>query len=86
MLPPEPGEVYGDIAFASAKSDRLILARGGKPLTVQTGLWGGLGALARLKIHNAVVQRVRCRIEKVFGASERSYRSALSPSVRCYTA
>ncbi len=43
VLPPEPGEVHGDGAFASARSDRLILARGGTPLTVQTGVWGGPG-------------------------------------------
>jgi len=73
VLPPEPGEVYGDSAFASAKSDRLILARGGTPLTVQTGVWGGPDALARLKTHNAVVRKVRCRIEKVFGTCKRSY-------------
>lgn len=66
VLPPEPGEVYGDSAFASAGSDRLILARGGTPLTVQIGVWDGPEALARLKIHNAVVRKVRCRIEKVF--------------------
>jgi IS5 family transposase len=73
VLPPEPGEVYGDSAFASAKSDRLIPARGGTPMTVQTGVWGGPDALARLKIHNAVVRKVRCRIEKVFGTCKRSY-------------
>ena len=73
VLPPEPGEVYGGSAFASAKSYRLILALGGTPLTVQTGIWGGADALARLKIHNAVVRKVRCRIEKVFGTYKRSY-------------
>ncbi len=73
VLPPEPGEVYGNSAFASARSDCLILACGGTPLTVQTGVWGGPEALARLKIHNAVVREVRCRIEKVFGTCKRSY-------------
>ena len=73
VLPTEPGEVYGDSAFASAKSDRLILARGGTPLTVQTGVWGGPDELVRLKAHNVVVRRVRCRIEKVFGTCKRSY-------------
>ena len=73
VLPPEPGEVYGDSAFASARSDRLILARGGTPLTVQTGVWGGPEALARLRVHNALVRKVRCRIEKVFGTCKRSY-------------
>ena len=59
VLPPELGEVYGDSAFASAGSDRLILARGGTLLSVQTGVWDGLETLARLKIHNAVVRKVR---------------------------
>ncbi len=72
-LPPEPGEVYGDSAFASARSDRLILGRGGTPMTVRTGVWGGPEALVALKAHNAVVRRVRCRIEKVFGTCKRSY-------------
>ncbi len=37
--------MYGDSAFANAKSDRLILARGGTPMIVQTGVWGGPEAL-----------------------------------------
>ena len=73
MLPPEPGEVYGDSTFASARSDRLILDRGGTPMTVRTGVRGGLEALAALKAHNAAVRRVRCRIEKVFGTCKRNY-------------
>ena len=73
VLPPEPGEVYGDSAFASTKSDRIILDRGGTSMTVQTGIWGGPEALTRLKVHNAAVRRVRCRIEKVFGTCKRSY-------------
>ena len=73
VLPPESDEVYGDSAFASTRSDRLILARGGTPLTVQTGVWGGPDGLGRLKIHNAVVRKVRCRIERVFGTCKRSY-------------
>ena len=73
VLPSEPGNVYGDSAFASSRSERIITARGGSPLTVQTGTWGGPDALARLRAHNAEVQRVRARIEKVFGTCKRSY-------------
>jgi IS5 family transposase len=40
---------------------------------VHTGTWGGPEALARLEAHNARVQRVRCRVEKVFGTWKRSY-------------
>jgi IS5 family transposase len=73
LLPPEPGDVYGDSAFAGRSCERLILTRGGIPFTVQTGTWGGQAALDRLEAHNAKVRRVRCRIEKVFGTSKRSY-------------
>ena len=41
MLPSQPGDVYGDSAFASRTCERVILARGGRPCTVQTGTWGG---------------------------------------------
>lgn len=73
VLPAEPGEVFADSAFASSNAERMIIARGGKPCTVQTGTWGGAEALQRLEIHNAAVRRVRARIEKVFGTTKRSY-------------
>jgi transposase, IS5 family len=73
VLPPEPGDVYGDSAFASRTCERLILARGGRPCTVQTSTWGGPQALDRLMAHNAAVRHVRARIEKVFGTTKRSY-------------
>jgi IS5 family transposase len=74
VLPPEPGEVYGDSAFTGGAAERLIIGRGGRPRTVWTGIWGrGPEALARLEAHNAAVRRVRCRIEKVFGTWKRSY-------------
>jgi IS5 family transposase len=73
VLPPEPGDVYGDSAFAGSRSERIITARGGTPRIVQTGAWGGAEALARLQRHNAEVQRVRARIEKAFGTCKRSY-------------
>jgi transposase, IS5 family len=73
VLPSEPGDVYGDSAFAGRNCEQLILARGGIPLTVQTGTWGGQRALDRLEAHNREVRRVRARIEKVFGTTKRSY-------------
>ncbi len=73
VLPPEPGDVYGDSAFAGSRSDTIIRARGGVPHIVHTGTWGGPEALARLEAHNAQVRRVRARIEKVFGTAKRCY-------------
>ena len=73
VLPSEPGEVYGDIAFGGTRSAEAIHAKGGVPAVVGTGTWGGPFALARLEAHNARVRRVRCRIEKVFGTWKRSY-------------
>ncbi len=73
VLPPEPGEVYGDSAFGGDRAWSAIRARGGVPCVVHTHTWGGPEALARLEAHNARVRRVRCRIEKVFGTWKRSY-------------
>jgi IS5 family transposase len=73
VLPPEPGDVYGDSAFAGTRPEGVIRARGGVPRIVHTGTWGGPQALARLEAHNAEVRRVRARIEKVFGTAKRCY-------------
>jgi len=73
VLPPEPGAVYGDSAFAGARPEATIRTRGGVPHLVHTGTWGGPDALARLEAHNAEVRRVRARIEKVFGTWKRCY-------------
>jgi IS5 family transposase len=73
VLPPEPGDVYGDSAFAGTRSERVIAARGGRACMVYNGTWGGPEALRRLLAHNAEVRRVRARIEKVFGTCKRSY-------------
>ena len=74
VLPPEPGNVYGDSAFTGGSAERLIISHGGRPRTVWTGIWGrDPDALARLEANNAAVRRVRCRIEKVFGTWKRSY-------------
>jgi IS5 family transposase len=73
VLPPAPGEVYGDSAFAGARPEAAIRAGGGIPRVVHTSAWGGPEALAQLAAHNAEVRRVRARIEKVFGTWKRSY-------------
>ena len=73
ILPDTPGETYGDSAFAGRRPEAVIRARGGTPRVVHTGTWGGAEALARLQAHNAEVQRVRARIEKVFGTAKRCY-------------
>jgi IS5 family transposase len=73
VLPAEPGDVYGDSAFAGGRPEAAIRARGGTPRVVHASTWGGPEALARLDAHNAAVRRVRCRIEKVFGTWKRSY-------------
>jgi transposase, IS5 family len=73
VLPAEPGDVYGDSAFAGSRAEAKIAARGGRARVVQTGTWGGPEALARLQQYNAAVSRVRGRIEKVFGTCKRSY-------------
>jgi transposase, IS5 family len=73
VLPAEPGEVFGDSAFAGDRAWSTIRSRGGTPCIVHTHTWGGPEALARLEAHNAAVRRVRCRIEKVFGTCKRSY-------------
>jgi transposase, IS5 family len=75
VLPREPGDVYADSAFTGGPAERVIIGRGGRPRAVWTGgTWGrGPEALARLDAHNRAVQRVRCRIEKVFGTWKRSY-------------
>jgi IS5 family transposase len=73
ILPDKPGHVYGDSAFAGSKPEAAIRARGGIPMVVHTGTWGGAAALSRLRRHNAEVRHVRARIEKVFGTAKRSY-------------
>lgn len=73
VLPETPGRVYGDSAFGGTRPEAVIRAKGGIPYVVHTGTWGSAEALARLQAHNAVVRRIRGRIEKVFGTTKRSY-------------
>ena len=76
VLPPEPGDVYGDSASSGSRSERIITARGGRPRTAQTAIWGGPDALARLQRQNAEVQRVTCPHRKGVRHSQAQLRSA----------
>ena len=73
VLPPAPGDVYADSAYAADRFTNVIRACGGVSRAVYTATWGGPAALARLEAWNAEVRSVRCRIEKVFGTWKRSY-------------
>ena len=76
VLPKGPGEVYGDLAYASAANEQEIRAAGGQPCLPARGVWAAAGdgaALAGLEAWNAQVGRVRRRIEKIFGTWKRSY-------------
>jgi transposase, IS5 family len=66
-LPDNPGDVYADSGYRGQVFASAVLAKGGAPKVVQTG------ALRALRSWNYSVQRVRCRIEKIFGTWKRSY-------------
>ena len=72
MLPARPSltALYRGQAFGSA-----VRARGGTPRVALIAMWGRPGddTLQKLKQWNRSVQRIRCRIEKIFGVWKRSY-------------
>lgn len=74
-LPCEVGEVFADSAYRGGAFGDAVRAKGGVPRIAATGMWGGDEAetLARLAAFNAAIQRVRARIEKIFGTWKRSY-------------
>ena len=74
-LPDEPGEVYADSAYRGQVFGSAVRARGGLPKVVLTGAWGRPGddTLRKLRAWNHSVNRIRCRIEKIFGTWKRSY-------------
>jgi transposase, IS5 family len=74
-LPDDPGDVYADSAYRGQIFGSAVVARGGRPKVAQTSAWGRPGGdtLRRLKAWNWSVNRVRCRIEKIFGTWKRSY-------------
>ncbi|WP_117196415.1 IS5 family transposase [Rhizobium terrae] len=74
-LPDNPGDVYADSAYRGDHFGRAVLAKGGTPRIVATGMWGRDEAevRARLEAHNQPIRRIRGRIEKIFGTWKRSY-------------
>ena len=74
-LPDDPGLVYADSAYRGQVFAAAVQAKGGFPRVVQTSVWGRVGddSLRNLKSWNYGVQRIRCRIEKIFGTWKRSY-------------
>ncbi len=74
-LPEDPGEVYADSAYRGEVFGAAVRARGGTPWIVGTGMWGRPGddTLRKLRRWNYAIQRIRCRIEKIFGTWKRSY-------------
>lgn len=74
-LPEDPGEVYADSAYRGEVFGSAVRAKGGTPRIVATGMWGRPGddTARKLRRWNYEIQRVRCRIEKIFGTWKRSY-------------
>jgi transposase, IS5 family len=76
VLPTSPGEVYADLAYASAANETEIRAAGGQSRLPGRGVWAAPGdtrALVDLETWNRRVGHVRRRIEKIFGTWKRSY-------------
>jgi IS5 family transposase len=74
-LPDEPGDVFADSAYRGQHFEGAVRACGGVPRIAATSIWGRDEAetLARLAAYNAPIQRVRARIEKIFGTWKRCY-------------
>ena len=73
-VPDAPGNVYADSAYRGQTFASAVQAKGGRAL-LPTHLWGRPGddTPRKLRAWNHTVQRVRCRIEKIFGTWKRSY-------------
>ena len=74
-LPDTPGEVFADSAYRGDHFRDAVLAKGGVPRIVATGMWGRGEAETLRKLHawNQPIHRVRGRIEKIFGTWKRCY-------------
>jgi IS5 family transposase len=74
-LPDNPGDVYADSAYRGDHFGKAVIARGGTPHVVATGMWGRDEAeiRARLEAWNQPIHPIRGRIEKIFGTWKRSY-------------
>lgn len=74
-LPDTVGEVFADSAYRGPHFAEAVRARGGTPRIVATHVWcrEDEDGRALLRAINVPIQRVRDRIEKVFGTCKRSY-------------
>ncbi len=74
-LPENPGNVYADSAYRGDHFGKAVIAKGGIPRVVATDMWGRDEAEIRARLHawNQPIQRIRGRIEKIFGTWKRSY-------------
>ena len=74
-LPSDPGEVFADSAYRGSHFRDAVVAKGGVPRIIATGMWGRdeQATLQKLKDWNQPIHRIRGRIEKIFGTWKRSY-------------
>jgi IS5 family transposase len=76
VVPDDPGLVYADSAYRGARFAEAVRARGGVTRVAPTSYWGREGdeeAAAAFAAEVRAIQRVRSRIEKIFGTWKRSY-------------
>jgi IS5 family transposase len=75
VLPDDPGDVFADSAYRGQHFTQAVRAKGGVPRVAATAMWGRDEAetLARLAAWNGAIQRVRARVEKIFGTWKRCY-------------
>ncbi len=74
-LPDDPGDVFADSAYRGQHFTQVVRAKGGVPRVAATAMWSCDEAetLARLAAWNGAIQRVRARVEKIFGTWKRCY-------------
>jgi IS5 family transposase len=74
VLPERPGRVWADSAYDSHSSHLRVRAKRGRPRIARrlSARMAPAKAAAR-KAWNRTVASVRCRVEKIFGTSKRSY-------------
>ena len=75
VLPDNPGDVFADSAYRGQHFTQAVRAKGGVPRVAATAMWGRDEAetLARLAAWNGAIQRVRARVEKIFGTWKRCH-------------
>jgi IS5 family transposase len=74
-LPEAPGEVYADSGYRGEVFAAAVRAKGGMPRVVVTSVWcrPDEDPADKLAAWNGPIQRIRGRIEKIFGTWKRSY-------------